>query len=266
MSSKIESELEREIIGMLKGRAEEAGRFLMEDWETGCLQEYANHVSIKRLNYNDHGPVHMRKVARNALKMVNILDTASIPFAIQEEGLGDLEDVQIVVFAAAFLHDIGMGIGREGHEQNAALLAQPVLNRLFREVYPQSREKQIMARCMVMEGIIGHMATRRVHTPEAGVILIADGCDMEQGRARIPMRIQHEPKVGDIHQYSAASINSVRIETGDEKPLRIEVKMKASVGFFQVEEVLFPKIEMSPVKQHLELYAGVKGGQRKRYL
>ena len=123
-----------------------------------------------------------------------------------------------------------------------------------------------MLRCMIMEGIIGHMATRRVHTPEAGVILIADGCDMEEGRARIPMRIQAAPKVGDIHQYSAAAIRSVKIGPGQERPLRIEVEMDASVGFFQVEEVLYPKIEMSPVKQHLELYAGVSGREPKRYL
>jgi len=42
--------------------------------------------------------------------------------------------------------------------------------------------------------------------------------------------------------------------------------MSSDVGFFQVEEVLIPKINWSPVKQHLELLAGVSGQELKRYL
>lgn len=266
MSSKIEVKLEEEILALLGGRALEAARFLLEDKETASLQEYANHVSIRRLNYNDHGPVHMRTVARNAVRMAGILQAAGVPFAVEEEKLGSFEDVQTIIFTAAFLHDIGMGVGREGHEQSAVLLAQPILDRLLEALYHGNRDKQVMARCMIMEGVIGHMATHRVHTPEAGVILIADGCDMEQGRARIPMRIQAGPKIGDIHQFSASAIRAVEIGPGRERPLRIAVSMSESVGFFQVEEVLYPKIEMSPVKQHLELVASVKGGEERRYL
>ena len=154
MSSKIESELEKEIIDMLSGRAEDAARFLMEDWETGCLQEYANHVSIKRLNYNDHGPVHMRTVARNALKMVDILECGrKVPFAIQEEGLGDLEDVQIVVFCRCLSprYRDGDRAGR-GMSRTPPCWRSPCSTGCCREIYPKSREKQVMARCMIMEG------------------------------------------------------------------------------------------------------------------
>ena len=48
-------------------------KYLFEDEELQELQEYANNVSIKRLGYNDHGPVHMRQVVGNAIKMLNIL-------------------------------------------------------------------------------------------------------------------------------------------------------------------------------------------------
>ncbi len=44
------------------------------------------------------------------------------------------------------------------------------------------------------------------------------------------------------------------------------IEMSASVGFFQVEEVLFSKINASPVKQYLELYAFVTGRDVKKYL
>ena len=36
--------------------------YLFDDEELQEMQDYANNVSIKRLGYNDHGPVHMRQV------------------------------------------------------------------------------------------------------------------------------------------------------------------------------------------------------------
>ena len=45
-----------------------------------------------------------------------------------------------------------------------------------------------------------------------------------------------------------------------------EMLMRAEVGFFQVEEVLIPKIQSSPAKSLLELYAGVEGEEMKRYM
>jgi len=42
--------------------------------------------------------------------------------------------------------------------------------------------------------------------------------------------------------------------------------MREAVGFFQVEEVLFPKIKASPVRPYIELLAGVPGRDPLRYL
>ena len=42
--------------------------------------------------------------------------------------------------------------------------------------------------------------------------------------------------------------------------------MSGDVGFFQIEEVLLTKIDASPAKQFVELYAGVAGQQPKCYL
>ena len=42
--------------------------------------------------------------------------------------------------------------------------------------------------------------------------------------------------------------------------------MSGDVGFFQIEEVLLQKIDASPAKQFVELYAGVTGEERKCYL
>jgi metal-dependent HD superfamily phosphatase/phosphodiesterase len=42
--------------------------------------------------------------------------------------------------------------------------------------------------------------------------------------------------------------------------------MDADVGFFQVEEVLMPKIEASSIKPYIELYATSREGRRSVYL
>jgi len=89
---------------------------------------------------------------------------------------------------------------------------------------------------------------------------------MTKGRARIPMVLDNAPKVGDIHKYSANSIESVDIVPGKNKPIRIQILMSAEVGFFQIEEVLLLKINSSPAKQFVELLAGVENCEMKQYL
>jgi metal-dependent HD superfamily phosphatase/phosphodiesterase len=110
------------------------------------------------------------------------------------------------------------------------------------------------------------MATHKIHSLEAGLVLIGDGSDMEKGRARIPTILSSQTRVGDIHRTSASAIQKVKIFKGQEKPINITVEMNASVGFFQVEEVFFPKINISPVKPYIELYAGVTDREMLRYL
>lgn len=249
-----------------KGTAHRAAEILLHDREIQSLQEYANIVSIKRLGFNDHGPVHMRSVVLNALIMADLLHGQGTKLSLEADEAGSYEDSQVALLCAGMLHDIGMTVGREDHEHASVELALPIVDRVLREVYGEDIERRVVVRSMVIECIVGHMATQRIHSLEAGLILIADGCDMEKGRARIPMMIATESRVGDIHKYSASAIEEVRIEKGAERPIRITIEMKDSVGFFQVEEVLFHKINSSPVKPLIELYAGVIGKKMKCYL
>jgi metal-dependent HD superfamily phosphatase/phosphodiesterase len=241
----------------LSAAALEGIRTLLADEEVRAMQEYANTVSIKRLSYNDHGPVHMRTVALNAVIMMGLLREAGIPTSLEKEEAGLFEDSLVGVFMAASLHDIGMSIGRQDHELHSAYLAAPLLDRFLRLIYPQNIQKQVMVRSLALEGIAGHMGSRTIHSLEAGIILVADGCDMKKGRARISMALAPGPRVGDIHQFSANSIEEVHILRGEEKPIRIEVSMSAEVGLFQIEEVLLGKIAASPAKGYIELYSRV---------
>ena len=241
---------------------------LINDEEVQAIQDYANTVSIVRLGFNDHGPVHMRTVCRNALTMLKILYTCGIKTSLENENAGSFSDSVTAVVIASFFHDFGMTIGRQDHELYSGILAFNMLESILKTVLPQSKDlnRRVIIRSMALEGILGHMGTRKIHSIEAGLILIADGCDMTKGRARIPMEMNSKPSVGDIHKYSANSIEKVKILQGKEKPIKIEVHMSADVGFFQIEEVLLQKINNSPAKNLVELFAGVEGQDEKQYL
>ncbi|NLL67056.1 MAG: phosphohydrolase [Clostridiaceae bacterium] len=266
MKSTYEQNLEQTLFAMLSDEALEVARFITNDEEIHHWQDQSNAVSIRRLGYNDHGPVHMRKVAINAMNMFNILIQEGIQPSIVKEDTGSVEDSRIAVLLAAFLHDIGMSIGRQNHEISSFVLSERIIDRILNTVIPNQLRRQITIKSVTLEGIMGHMTHHAISSLEAGIILVADGCDMEKGRSRIPMLISHESRVGDIHKYSSSSVERVTIEKGAEKPIKISIEMSASVGFFQVEEILIGKIMASTIKQYIELYANVIGRDVKRYL
>ncbi len=266
MASPKEYVLNRKLISKLEGNPRRIVEILIKDREVRYLQDYANTVSIKRLHYNDHGPVHMRTVALNACTMTALLREAGIPSSLEAEDCGSWEDSLAAIILAAFLHDCGMSVGRDDHEVSSVVLTLPLVSGILNTVYPDNLEKQVIIRSLYTECVLGHMASRKIHSLEAGIILIADGCDMEKGRARIPMLMDTESRPGDIHKYSASAIETVTISRGIKKPILISVDMSESVGFYQIEEVLLRKVDMSPAKGYVELVAKVTGGQEKRYL
>lgn len=268
MKSPKEINLEAKILNKLKDFpvCTKLIKFLFDDVELQIMQDYANNVSIKRLGFNDHGPVHMRQVVNNAIKMLNILHANGIQTSLEKEEIGTFEDSMCAIILAGLAHDLGMMIGRANHEEMSVFLAVPILDRALNHVFKDNLEKKVIIKSLALEAIVGHMSQRKIHSMEAGIILIADGCDMTKGRARISLSINNSPKVGDIHKYSAGAIKSVKIRPGDRKPIKITVEMTGEVGFFQIEEVLLTKVESSPVKEYVELYAGVTGEEFKCYL
>ena len=94
MKSPKETTVSRKLLGLLeKGTPSyKLAELLLADEEIEALQEYANTVSIKRLNYNDHGPVHMRQVAYNGVKMLSFLRDANVATSLVLENSGTYED------------------------------------------------------------------------------------------------------------------------------------------------------------------------------
>jgi metal-dependent HD superfamily phosphatase/phosphodiesterase len=254
--------LDKEIRRRAKGeKFAQLAQAMVDDTLVGSIQNYANVVSIQRLGYNDHGPVHARIVALNCMRIFDLLEKSGVHASIVSEDMGDSEDAQIAIFMAAFLHDLGMSVTRDNHEQHSIYLADPFIHKHLGNVYDDDG-KIYMLKCLITECIIGHMGHFKVNSVEAGIVMVGDGADCTRGRALIPSQLAKNPMIGDIHRFSASAIESVSIRKGTRKPVRIDVVMGSSAGLFQVEEVLIGKARISPIMNYLEIAAHLEGKER----
>ena len=260
-----EHQLESVLVGRNEGPVRELLARLVADPEINLVHSYANAVSIRRLGYNDHGPVHARITTYNALKIFRLLHEAGVPSSLQAEEIGSYEDSQVAVALGCFLHDFGMAVTRDEHEWHSIMLADAIIQRYIAE-YCSESDRRIVIRALVHEIIVGHMAHSRIHSIEAGVVLVADGTDLTRGRSRIPLQMELKPAVGDMHRFSAGSITRVEIAAGELKPVRISVFMEDRTGLFQIEEVLMAKVKASPIIQYLEIAANVNDQESRFYL
>jgi uncharacterized protein len=259
-------ELERVLLERSTGKVQTLLKRLFADPAIHALQSYANTVSIRRLGFNDHGTVHMRITTLNALKILKHLDRGEVKTSLVTEEIGSLEDSQVAVVLGCFMHDLGMGVTRGNHEWHSLTFADEFIVRYLSELYPNDLAKRCALRALCHEIIIGHMANDRIHSIEAGTVLVADGTDMTRGRSRIPQMLERDPMVGDIHRHSASSIARVEVGAGEVKPVRVGVHMEDFSGVFQVEEVFMTKVKASPIMRHLEVVVFVKGQEPRFYL
>jgi hypothetical protein len=114
----------------------------------------------------------------------------------------------------------------------------------------------------ILHAIIGHRRRGEPYTVEAGVVRVADALDMAEGRSRLPV----EGGQYGIHALSAAAIDEVRIEAGEERPVKIEIEMNNSAGVFQVDDLLSTKLRGTPLEGQIEVIAQVQGETEKRLL
>ncbi len=245
--------MEFSVPGENNDKLREVVKRINEDVELQTLWKASNIIAIDRLGYNDHGPVHVKIVANLALKMLRILVSKGVtPSIVKNYGMNN-EDAEIVVVMAAALHDIGHAIHRVEHENNSIPLAIPIIDRILQGIYDD--EHRAIMKAEILHAIFSHRAPIMPLTVEAGVAKIADALDMEEGRARIPF----EAGKVNIHSVSALAIKRVSVMEGTDTPLKIKIEMKNSAGIFQVDELLKNKIEMSGLKDMIEVEAEVLG-------
>jgi metal-dependent HD superfamily phosphatase/phosphodiesterase len=221
---------------------------------------YMAQLTSERLGMSDHSWVHVQVVLNIALRLLRLLVKGGIePAMVGDHGMKD-RDAEVVVAGGALLHDVGMSIHRVDHEAFSLFLVADRLDDLLAESYEEPERTVVIME--IMHAIIGHRRRGDPYTLEAGVVRVADALDMAQGRSRIPI----EGGQFGIHALSAAAIDEVRIEAGDERPVKVEIEMNNSAGIFQVDDLLATKLRGTPLEGHVEVIAQVKGETEKRLL
>lgn len=235
-----------------------AYHLLERDHETQEYLRMANVMAVTRMGYNDHGVVHSRIVSGSSLELLDLLQRRIQP-AIVRDKTGDLTDARVVVLLGAYLHDIGNSVHRNMHHIHACYLANPILEHLLAELYPNEADKQLRMKQEALHCIYAHDDPVACLSVEAGIVKVADGTDMAEGRARIPY---HLGKV-DSHSISALAISRVEIVEGRSRPVGILVDMTNPSGIFQIESVLMSKINMSGLSDLIEVVAMTRGEELK---
>jgi metal-dependent HD superfamily phosphatase/phosphodiesterase len=221
---------------------------------------YMAQITSERLGMSDHSWVHVQVVLNISLRLLRLLVKGGVmPAMVSDHGMKD-RDAEIVVAGGALLHDVGMSIHRLDHEAYSLFLVEDRLRTLLADVYKEPERSVVAAE--ILHTIIGHRRRGEPYTVEAGVVRVADALDMAQGRSRIPV----EGGQYGIHALSAAAIDEVRIEPGEERPVKVEIEMNNSAGIFQVDDLLATKLRGTPLEGHVEVIAQVKGETEKRLL
>jgi uncharacterized protein len=221
---------------------------------------YMAQIQSERLGMSDHSWVHVQVVLNISLRLLRLLVKGGIePAMVTDHGMRD-RDAEVVVAGGALLHDIGMSIHRADHEAYSLFMAHERLQSLLAEVYGEPERTVVISE--ILHAIIGHRRRGEPYTLEAGVVRVADALDMAEGRSRIPV----EGGTYGIHALSAAAIDKVNIEPGEERPVKIEIEMNNSAGIFQVDDLLATKLRGTPLEGHVEVVAEVAGETEKRLL
>jgi metal-dependent HD superfamily phosphatase/phosphodiesterase len=221
---------------------------------------YMAQVHAERLGMSDHSWVHTQIVLNISLRLLRLLVKGGVePAVVADHGMST-RDAEVVVAGGALLHDVGMSIHRADHEAYSLFLANGALERLLSSSYKEPQRTIVASE--ILHAIIGHRRRGEPYTVEAGVVRVADALDMAQGRTRIPIEAGQE----GIHSISAAAVDEVRIEAGEERPVRIEIELNNSAGIFQVDDLLATKIRGTPLEGRVEVVAEIEGESEKRLL
>src|SRR6187551_2786826 len=218
----------------------------------------ANVNAVLRLQINDHSWVHVQIVANIALKLLRLLVKHGVEPSAQADYRMSADDSEVIVVLASLLHDVGMSIHRRDHEDWSLFLAEPKMRDLLEGIYEEPELTVVVSEAL--QAITSHRADGEPLSLEAGVLRVADALDLAKGRSRIPF----EKGQVSMHSLSAAAIEEVRIEDGDEKPVKIEIVMNNSSGLYQVDGLLKAKLRGSGLEPYVEVIAHIDTEAEKR--
>ena len=218
----------------------------------------SNVNAVARMQINDHSWVHIQIVVNIALKLLRQLTKHGVdPSAVRDYGMTN-EDAEVIVVLSALMHCVGMSVHRHGHEDFGLFLSEPKMRELLGGIYDEPERTVIISE--VLQAITSHRSDGEPLALEAGILRVADALDMAKGRSRILF----EAGSVSMHSLSAAAIEEVSIEDGDERPVRIGILMNNSSGLFQVDGLLKAKLRGSGLEPYVEVVAHIDTESEKR--
>ena len=227
--------------------------------EIKMLWKIMNVMAIDRLGMSDHGPTHFGIVANNGMKLAKILEKSNIPMSVVTDfGLTN-DHAETIIFLACIMHDLGISIHRQGHEEFSLFIARDMMKEILSFL---PIEEQMVIISETSHAIISHRAYGKPSTLEAGIMRIADAIDMGKGRSRITY------KRGEMNIYSESdqAISRVDILNGDKKPIEIRIHMTNPAGVFQVDDIMTEKLKGSNLEKYVTITAYIlENGKERLY-
>ena len=230
------------------------------DAELLQLWKCANINAVDRSGISDHGEIHIRIVANAALKILRLLLEGGIEPSVVTHYKMSTDDAEVVVVLAACLHDTGISVHRDDHEKYSLFIAFRKARELLAGIYDEPQLTIMVAE--TLHAVVAHDADQKCLTIEAGVLKVADTTDMTHGRSRIPFKAGQV----NIHSVSALAVSDVKIEKGEERPVRIAVTLANSAGIFQLDNLLKHKLKNSTIVPYVEVVAQMEEGTTEKRL
>lgn len=227
--------------------------------ELKTLWKVTNVNALDRLKMTDHGVIHFQIVANIALKLARTLVKHNVEMSITKNFGLSTKHSELVVFLGSILHDLGMSISREGHEEFSLFLANNMMHELLKFL---PIEERTIVTSETLHAIISHRKGGTPYTLEAGIVRVSDALDMTKGRSRET----YETGFLNIHSISEAAIESIEILEGKVKPILIQISMNNSAGIFQVDELLKSKLKGSGLEKYIEVKAFIESETEKKLL
>jgi len=231
---------------------------IRDDIELAQLWKCSNINAVDRSGISDHGEIHIRIVANAALRIIRVLAKHGIePSVVTDYGLTN-DDAEVIVVLAACLHDTGISVHRHHHERYSLFIGFRKARELLEGIYEEPNLTILISE--TLHAVIAHHSQEECLTIEAGALKVADAIDMTEGRSRIPF----EAGKVNIHSVSAQAVDGVKIKSGKNKPVCIEIKLANSAGIFQIDELLKNKLRHSSLRNYVEVIAKIEGDTERR--
>lgn len=205
----------------------------------------ANLMAVERMGLSDHGETHIRIVANASLRLLRLLmESGAVAATTNHPGLGR-EEAEVVVVLAAALHDIGLAIHYDQHQDFGLPLALDKGRHLLANLY-NVRERTILL-ADTLHAIATHHTGRRCLTLEASVLRVADALDITKGRSRT---------LAD--RALTVGIEEVTLHRGEQCPVRIQIRMTQTAGLSYTENLLRERLQETLLCGQVEAVARVE--------